>query len=93
MFFCYILECCDRSLYVGVTDDPARRLDEHNSGKGSDWTAARRPVRLVWTEEHPTLSSARRRENEIKGWSRKKKLELIGGSLRLPSGQTQPQAG
>jgi putative endonuclease len=50
MFFCYILECSDRSFYVGVTDDPVRRLEEHNQGKGSDWTAQRRPVRLVWTE-------------------------------------------
>jgi putative endonuclease len=37
----------------------------------------RRPVRLVWSEEHPTLSSTRQRENQIKRWSRKKKLALV----------------
>jgi len=87
MFFCYILECADRSLYVGATDDPQRRLREHNEGKGSDWTAARRPVRLVWTEAHPTLSSARKRENQLKRWSHTKKAKLIGGSPRLRSGR------
>jgi predicted GIY-YIG superfamily endonuclease len=88
MFFCYILECADRSLYVGVTDDPAQRVRHHNQGKGSEWTAARRPVKLVWTEERPTLSSARKRENQLKRWSHAKKAALIGGSPRLRSGQT-----
>jgi len=87
MHFCYILECSDESLYVGCTDHLEQRLRHHNDGKGSEWTAARRPVRYVWTEEHPTLSSARKRENQIKRWSREKKLALIGGSLRLRSGQ------
>ena len=81
MFHCYILLCSDGSLYVGVSDDPTRRVQEHNDGKGADWTAARRPVRLVWSEEHPTLSSARQRENQIKSWSRRKKLALVGVPL------------
>jgi putative endonuclease len=91
MFFCYVLEWSDGSYYVGVTDDPARRLRKHNEGKGADWTAARRPVRLVWTEEHSTLSSARRREYQIKRWSHAKKRALVGGSLRHGSGQAPAQ--
>ena len=87
MFFCYILECSDGSFYVGVSDDPERRLIEHNQGKGSDWTAVRRPVKLVWTEEHPTLASARLRENQLKRWGHANKAKLIGGSPRLRSGQ------
>ena len=86
-YFCYILECADGSYYVGVTDDLAQRLKYHNEGKGSDWTAARRPVRLIWKEEHPTLSSARQRENQLKCWSHAKKAALVGGSPRLRSGQ------
>ncbi|MBI2820575.1 MAG: GIY-YIG nuclease family protein [Acidobacteria bacterium] len=86
MYFCYLLQCSDNSYYVGVTADPHRRVQEHNEGKGSDWTAARRPVKLVWTEEHPSLAAARQRENQIKLWSRAKKEALIGGSLRLRSG-------
>ena len=87
MYFCYILECADGSYYVGVSDDPQRRLVEHNQGKGSPWTANRRPLKLIWTEEHPTLSSARQRENHLKRWSHRKKMKLIGGSPRLHSGQ------
>ena len=87
MFYCYILECSDRSFYVGVTDDPTAREQTNNQGRGADWTAARRPVHLVWTEEHLTLSSARHRENQLKRWNRAKKAALIRGSLRLRSGQ------
>ena len=61
MYFCYILLCADDSYYVGVTDEPQRRLQEHNEGKGSDWTAARRPMKLVWAEAHPALAAARAR--------------------------------
>ncbi len=87
MYFCYILECADGSYYVGVSDNPQRRLDEHNQGKASSWTAQRRPLRLIWTEQHPTLSSARQRENQLKRWSHSKKKKLIAGSPRLRSGQ------
>jgi putative endonuclease len=87
MCYAYILRCSDDSYSVGSSDDPDRRLIEHNQGKGSDWTAARRPVALVWTEEHSTLSSARKRENQIKRWNRAKKDALVGGSLRLRSGR------
>jgi putative endonuclease len=65
MHFCYILECSDGSFYVGMTDDHQQRVQEHNSGKGAEWTAARRPVKLVWNEQRPTLSSARKRENQF----------------------------
>ena len=86
MPYCYILPCSDDSYYVGVADDPQRRLAEHNAGKGADWTALRLPVKLVWTEEHTTLTNARAREIQLKSWSRKKKEALIAGSLRLCSG-------
>jgi predicted GIY-YIG superfamily endonuclease len=86
MLFCYILECAHDSFYVGVAEDPQRRCDEHNSGKGSDWTAARRPVKLAWTEEHPTLSSARKRENQLKRWSHAKKAALVRGFPSTPLG-------
>jgi putative endonuclease len=86
-YFCYILECADGSYYVGVAEDAQRRLNEHNDGKGAVWTARRRPVELVWSEAHESLSSARTRENQLKRWSHAKKAALVEGSLRLGSGQ------
>jgi predicted GIY-YIG superfamily endonuclease len=87
MHYCYIALCADDSYYVGLAEDPEDRIAEHNSGKGADWTAARLPVRLVWSEPHPTLKAARRREIQLKGWSRAKKAALIAGSLRFGASQ------
>ena len=77
IWFCYMLQCSDGSLYVGVAKDPEERLKKHNWGAGARHTASRRPVRLVWQEEHASERLARGREAEIKGWRREKKLELI----------------
>jgi putative endonuclease len=77
MYYCYILRCADDTLYTGVTTDLARRIDEHNAGRGSRYTASRKPVRLVWSEEHPDRSSAQKREAKIKRWSRLQKETLI----------------
>jgi putative endonuclease len=84
MYFCYVLECAGHSLYVGVTDNPARRMQERNEGQGAQWTAQRRPGRIVWVEEPMTLASARPRENQLKGWSRAKKAALILDRRVLP---------
>ena len=73
----YILKCRDDSFYVGIASDPVAREHRHNEGKGSAWTKARRPVRLVFAEQHPGKSRARKREIEIKGWRREKKQALI----------------
>ena len=78
MYYCYIVRCADGTLYTGVTTDLVRRLEEHNQGKGSRYTASRRPVQLVWKEELSNRSLAQRREAEIKRWRREKKLALIG---------------
>lgn len=75
----YILECSDKSLYVGCTNDLQRRLWEHNnSKKGAHYTKIRRPVTLLYSEQFQTLKQARGREAEIKTLTRKKKLDLIG---------------
>ena len=78
MHFVYILECADKSLYVGCTNDPNRRFNQHNdSNFGAHYTKIRRPVKLIYSESFGTLVEARRRESEIKGWRREKKLNLI----------------
>ncbi len=59
----------------------ASRLEEHMSGKGSDYTSKRLPVELVYQEEFETLPQAYERERQIHGWSRKKKIALIAGDF------------
>ncbi len=78
MYFTYILECADKSLYVGCTNNLEKRIDQHNNSKwGAHYTKIRRPVELKYSEHFETLKEARRRESEIKGWRREKKLDLI----------------
>ena len=76
-FTCYILECADGSYYTGWTTDLQRRVRQHNSGRGSKYTRARRPVKVLYEEDLPDRSSAMRREAQIKKYSRVKKKELI----------------
>jgi predicted GIY-YIG superfamily endonuclease len=80
-FFTYILRCSDRSYYVGHTDEIERRLAEHETGATSGYTAARRPVQLVWFQEFLTREEAKAAEAQIKKWSRRKKEALIGGRM------------
>jgi len=77
MYFVYLIECKDGSLYTGITTDVKRRFAEHKSGLGGHYTSAKEVVRVVYTEQHPNRSSASKREAEIKSWPREKKLALI----------------
>ena len=74
---CYMVRCCDASFYVGIAIDVEDRVKRHNWGVGPQYTARRRPVELVWSERCGNADAARAREMEIKGWSRKKKIELV----------------
>jgi predicted GIY-YIG superfamily endonuclease len=73
----YILRCSDGSLYVGHTSDLDSRELAHNQGRGGAYTAARRPVTLLYAEEASSLEEARRRERQLKRWSHQKKEALI----------------
>lgn len=78
MWFVYILKCSDETLYTGISTDVNRRVDEHNnSPKGAKYTRVRRPLELLYFEQHQDKSSASKREYEIKKLSRSKKLEII----------------
>jgi putative endonuclease len=78
MYFVYILECEDGSLYTGMTTDVARRVREHQAGIGAKYTRGRTPVRLVHSERYRTRSHALRRELAIKRLTRLQKHSLIG---------------
>ena len=77
----YILRCADGTLYVGHTEDLAARTALHNAGHGARYTAARRPVRMVYSEEHDSPQSAVKRERQLKGWTVRKKEALIAGDV------------
>ncbi|MBN1840949.1 MAG: GIY-YIG nuclease family protein [Deltaproteobacteria bacterium] len=79
-FYTYILSCADRSYYVGSTQNLQERLHAHNKGRAAIYTALRRPVSLVYFEEHPSAETACARERQIKKWTHAKKEALISGN-------------
>ena len=77
MYFVYILECADKSLYTGSTNNLEKRVREHNTSKsGAHYTKIRRPVVLKYSEILETYSLARAREAEIKRMTREEKQKL-----------------
>ena len=73
-----MLQCSDESLYVGCTNNLGKRIKQHNESEyGAKYTRYRRPVKLIFSESFDNLGEARRREREIKGWRRNKKLRII----------------
>lgn len=79
MYYAYILQCSDGSLYSGITTNVERRFNEHKNKKGGHYTSSRTVVRVVYTEQLADRSTALKREAEIKSWPREKKLKLISG--------------
>jgi putative endonuclease len=77
MYFVYILHCKDDSLYIGISTDPARRLIEHQNGKGGAYTRSHKPEKIVYMEMAVDKSAALRREIQLKSWSKTKKVALI----------------
>ncbi|MBS0504316.1 MAG: GIY-YIG nuclease family protein [Proteobacteria bacterium] len=78
-FWAYMLQCADRTFYVGHTDDLGIRMGQHQAGTFRGYTKRRRPVELVWSQEFATREEARAAELQLKGWRRDKKLALIRG--------------
>jgi len=77
MWFCYILECSDGTLYTGITNDLEMRIRTHNLGKGAKYTRNRLPVKLKWSEVVENRSEASKLEYKIKKLSRSQKLILF----------------
>lgn len=78
MYHLYILQCCDGSLYTGVTNDIQNRMFVHNSGKGSKYVYSHRPFKLIYREDFETRSEVQKREFEVKSWSRRRKIKELG---------------
>ncbi len=79
MWYIYILECADGTLYTGITTDVNKRIVKHNKGKGAKYTRARLPVKLRVYFEAEDRSKASKEEYRIKQLTREQKLKLCKG--------------
>lgn len=79
----YILKCSDGSYYTGCTTNLEKRIQEHNFNKYDNYTSARLPVELVYSQQFANINDAIAAERQIKGWSKSKKVALIKGDFDL----------
>jgi putative endonuclease len=77
----YILKCANDMFYTGSTKNLERRLKQHQSGQGANFTKKHLPVELVYFEIFTRIDWAFYREKQIQGWSHKKKEALINGDF------------
>jgi tRNA/rRNA methyltransferase len=82
-FHTYMLHCSDGSYYLGHTDNLEQRIAQHQSGEIPGYTQSRRPVTLVWSQDFGTRDEALSAEQQVKGWSRRKKEGLIAGDWEV----------
>lgn len=76
-YYMYILASRSRVLYVGVTNDLARRVNEHKKSLIPGFTQKYRVTRLVYFEQFDDIREAIAREKQIKGWVRARKIKMI----------------
>jgi putative endonuclease len=77
VYHVYIMASTSRKLYVGVTGHMARRVHQHRTGSFKGFSKKYQMKRLVYAEPTSDVRAAIRREKQIKGWLRAKKIELI----------------
>lgn len=77
MTYLYIIKCKNGVYYTGITSNLERRISEHNLGIRTYTQPSMRPVELMYSEKFQDRIMAARREKEIKGWSRKKKENMM----------------
>jgi putative endonuclease len=73
----YLARCADSSLYAGTCLNIQEREAKHNDGTGAKYTRSRRPIKIIYHEEFATLSEARKREAEVKRWTKPQKEKLL----------------
>ena len=77
MWYVYIVECSDGTLYTGITTDVNKRIETHNKGKGAKYTRGRRPVVLLISFSVESKGAALKEEYRIKQLTRADKLLLV----------------
>ncbi len=85
MFYVYILRNSSSQLYIGQTNNLAKRENEQTKelDKSAKFIKDNHDFKLVYSEEYPTRLEAMRREKQLKGWTRAKKEALITNNLSL----------
>ncbi len=83
MWYTYIIECKNGSLYTGITDNLNQRLQMHITKRGAEYTKSNRPIRILYSEPYEKKSEAAKREYQLKGWTRAKKLALAVKNFAL----------
>lgn len=93
VFYVYAIKCDDDSIYIGHTDNLARRWEEHLAGQAADWTKQHKPIQIVHYEEYPSRQEAADREKWLKtGYGRKWiKREIEAGRARQVGYETGAQ--
>ena len=82
LWYVYIAKAKTGFYYTGITTNVLERIVKHNKGKGSQMGKQQGPFTLAYKSfSFPNKSEARKREAQIKGWSRLKKEKLISGEL------------
>lgn len=79
MWYVYMIQCSDDSLYTGISTDVARRFEQHQQGKGAKYFRGRQALQLVYVEGGHDRRSASRREQAIKKLSKTAKWRLLVG--------------
>jgi putative endonuclease len=77
----YLPKCGDGSFYAGSTWNLPRRLEQHQSGHGGDYTSKRLPVELAFAAEFDRIEDAYTLEKRVQGWSHAKRQALADGRL------------
>ena len=80
-WFVCVLHCADDSFYVGHTGSVEKRFARHLAKAGARHTATHPPDHVAYVEECASHAEAVRRERQLKGWRRAKKIALIAGDL------------
>ena len=64
-------------IYIGVTNDLIRRVEEHKNETADGFSKKYKTNKLVYYEYFGDINYAIKREKELKGWRREKKVKLI----------------
>ena len=79
----YLIRCSDGSLYTGITNNVEKRFKAHAAGKGSKYVKARRPLKLVFSQEVGNRAEASKIEYAVKQLNKAQKEKIVARDLEL----------